>query len=281
MSTQAEKAEIFKALHQGSEPFLLPNPWDIGSAQMLAGEGAKALATTSAGHAGTIGTFDGDNTISREVAIAHAAEIDKATNLPVSGDFEFGYGESPDEVALTVKAAIEAGLAGCSIEDVNMQNDNPVFDFELALARIKAGVEAARSVGFPFQLCARADGVMINAYDVDEAIHRLKAYEEAGADCIYVPQLPDLASLEKVRAATTAPINALAAGALANHSIAELHKAGAVRISLGSMLYNVAMDGAYLAAEAMLQEGDLSALTKVRTIGKVFKARKTAKVSSS
>ena len=278
MVTQAEKAETFKALHQGGKAFILPNPWDIGSAQMFAGQGAKALATTSAGHAGTIGTFDGKNAVSRDLAVAHAGEIARATDLPVSGDFEFGYGESPEDVALTVKAAIDAGLAGCSIEDLNMANENPVLDFELSVARIKAGVEAASAAGFPFQLCARADGVMVNAYDVDEAIHRLKAFEALGADCIYAPQLPDLKALEKVRAATSAPINALAAGAFANHSVSELEAAGAVRISLGSMLYNAAMDGAYLATQAMLEEGDLSSLTKIRTIGKVFKARKAGMI---
>ncbi|MEO0923304.1 MAG: isocitrate lyase/phosphoenolpyruvate mutase family protein [Pseudomonadota bacterium] len=278
MPTQSEKAEIFKALHHCDRAFLLPNPWDVGSAQMLAGQGAEALATTSAGQAATIGVFDSAKMVSRETAIAHAKDVAEATDLPVSGDFENGYGDRPEDVALTVKQAIEAGLAGCSIEDVTMDRDTPVYDFEAAVARIKAAVEAARTVDFPFQLCARADGVMIRAYDVEEAIHRLKAFEDAGADVIYAPFLPDIASLERLRAATIAPINAIAAGPLAEYSVADLYAAGAVRISLGSTLFNIAIDAAYNAASAMLGEGDLSAINKVRTVGKVFKARKAGMV---
>lgn len=274
MLTQAEKAELFRSLHYRDEAFTLPNPWDIGSAQMLKGMGAEALATTSAGFVFTQGKFDSASDASRGEAISHARQITQATDLPVSGDFENGYGDRPEDVAETVDQAIAAGLAGCSIEDSTMNRDNPSYDFDEAVARIRAGVEAARSVDFPFQFCARADGVMIGAYDVPEAIRRLKAFEAAGADVLYAPLLPDIDALKLVCQSVSKPVNAIAAGALAHHSIRELSNAGARRISLGSSLFNVAMDGFYKASQALLEDGDLSAITKVTTAGKIHKARK-------
>lgn len=278
MSAQAEKAALFKTLHEGDEAFILPNPWDIGTAQTLAGMGAKALATTSAGFAFTIGKFDSVKGASREEAIAHAKAIAEATTLPVSGDFENGYGDTPADVAETVKQAIEAGLVGCSIEDSTMSRDDPAYGFEEAVARIEAGVEAARSVDFPFQFCARADGVMIGAYDLDEAIRRLQAFEKAGADVLYAPYLSDLDALKKVCTSLTRPVNALASGPFTNHNVAELSAAGARRISLGSSLFNVAMDAFYHCADALLENGDLTAISKVRTGGKIHKARKAGKI---
>lgn len=276
MPTQAEKAARFKELHEGEKAFLLPNPWDVGSAQMLAGMGAAALATTSSGHAFTLGAFDSTEAVSREVAVAHAKDIADATHVPVSGDFENGYGHTPEDVALTVKAAIEAGLAGCSIEDTTMDKSNPSYDFDIAVARVKAGVEAARSVDFPFQFCARADGFMIEAYDMDEAIRRVKAFEEAGADVLYIPFLQDIEALKNLRAAVTKPINVLAYGPMAAVSMDELSTAGANRISLGGSLHNVAMDAAYRGAKAMLEEGDFTMIGEARTLGKLHKARKVA-----
>lgn len=279
MPTQAEKAAGFKALHEGREAFLLPNPWDVGSAQTLAGMGAKALATTSAGFAFTIGKFDAAN-VTREEALGHAGAVAAHTDLPVSGDLENGYGDSPDAVAETVRAAISAGLAGCSIEDSTNNPENPSYDFDLALVRIKAGVAAARSVDFPFQFCARADGVLRGAYDLDEAIRRLQAFEAAGADVLYIPLLPDIEALKKVCSSVAKPVNALAVGALARHTAKELSDAGARRISIGPGLFNVAMHAFYEAAETMLEKGDISAVTRATAGGKITKARKAAIVGN-
>ncbi|MEM8836988.1 MAG: isocitrate lyase/phosphoenolpyruvate mutase family protein [Pseudomonadota bacterium] len=274
MPSQAEKAEIFKALHEQETAFILPNPWDVGGAQMLTGLGAKALATTSAGHAFTLGKFDSSGGVTREEAIAHAADIVHATPLPVSADLENGYGDSPDAVAETVRAAIAVGLAGCSIEDSTMNREAPSYDFESAVARIKAGVDVARSAGFPFQFCARADGVMIGAYDVNEAIRRLRAFEEVGADVLYAPLLPDLDALKTVTSSVSKPVNALAYGKLAEASLDELSNAGAKRVSIGGGLFNAAQEAFFNAASAMFAEGDFSTLAGLSAGRSIHKARK-------
>ena len=184
----AERHQTFHTLHQAG-CFVIPNPWDIGSARMMAAAGAKALATTSSGFAFTLGRSDTGN-VSRDEALRHAEDIVRATPLPVSGDFENGFADAPDDVAETIRLAAEAGLSGCSIEDTQMIDGNPAYDFEYAVDRIKAAADAARSLSQPFMLCARADGVMNGVYDLDEGIRRIQAFEKAGANLVYIPVPP-------------------------------------------------------------------------------------------
>ena len=224
----------FRALHQRGNPFVLINAWDAGSARVLAALGAQAIGTTSAGHAFTLGLADSGG-ISRDQELAHAADLVAATPLPVSGDFENGFGEAPETVAETIRLAAEAGLAGCSIEDTALPGEGS-YDFDLAVERVRAGVAAVHGLGRDFVFVARADGVMTGAYDTDEAIRRLQAFEKAGADCVYAPLVPDLASLKKVCAAVNGPVNALAHGWACGLSRSEFAAAGVARISLGSSL---------------------------------------------
>ncbi|MEO1238466.1 MAG: isocitrate lyase/phosphoenolpyruvate mutase family protein [Pseudomonadota bacterium] len=225
--------DIFADLHAAG-CFVMPNPWDAGSARVMAAMGAQALATSSAAHAFTLGRPDMGG-VTRDEALAHAEDIVAATPLPVSGDLENGFGDTPEAVADTIRLAAGAGLSGCSIEDTQMVSGNPAYDFDLAVERIRAGVAAVRALGRPFVLTARADGVMNGAYEMAEGIRRLKAFEGAGADCLYLPLPPDLDGLRRVLSAVSAPVNALAAGALAREDVASLAAAGVRRISLGSM----------------------------------------------
>ena len=234
MTTLAQRHQNFSDLHS-SGCFVIPNPWDAGSARMMAACGAKALATTSAGFAFTLGRPDMGR-VSRDEMLAHAQTIIAATALPVSGDFENGFGDDPDVVAETVRLAGDVGLSGCSIEDTAMAAGHPSYDFDLAVARIRAAVAAARALGRPFVLCARADGVMNGTYDCAEAIRRARAFEAAGADLLYAPLLPDLAMLAKFVASLSKPVNALAAGAVQKASVAEIAGLGVRRISVGSMI---------------------------------------------
>jgi len=224
----------FRALHRPGDPFILANAWDAGSARMLAALGAQAIGTTSAGHAFTLGRPDMGQ-VTRDEALAHAADLVAATLLPVSGDFENGFGAAPDVVAETVRLACEAGLAGCSIEDTDLPGSGayPRVD---AVERIRATAAAARALPRDFVLLARADGVMNGAYGMDEALARALAFAEAGADAVYVPLPPDMAALRRLCTAVTVPVNALAAGDFAGFTRAEFAAAGVARISLGSAL---------------------------------------------
>lgn len=253
MTSLAARHQAFHELHQ-SGCFVIPNPWDAGSARMMAALGAKALATTSAGFAFTLGRPDG-GTVTRDEALAHAQAMVAATPLPVSGDFENGFADEPDGVAETVWLAGDAGLSGCSIEDTNPVEGSPAYAFDLAVERIRAAVGAARGLGRPFVLCARADGVMTGTYGVDEAIRRLQAFETAGADLLYAPFLPDIEALRRVTASVGKPVNALAAGPLARHTVAELAEAGARRISVGSQVARLTHRAIHDSVAAMLGEG--------------------------
>jgi 2-methylisocitrate lyase-like PEP mutase family enzyme len=257
----------FENLHQ-SGCFVIPNPWDIGSARMMAALGAKALATTSAGFAFTLGKPD-MGAVTRDKALSHAQDIVAATALPVSGDFENGFGDDPDMVAETVKLAAEAGLSGCSIEDTMMVEGNPAYPFDLAVERIKAAVSAARSLGRPFVFCARADGVMNGVYDTDEAMRRIRAFEQAGADLLYVPLPPDLDSLARVVKSVSAPVNALAAGHFTKHTKAEFEAVGVRRISVGSAIARVTHAAIRDATAAMLDSGDFTPLAGAMSGGAV------------
>lgn len=253
-------AETFRALHVKGSPFLMVNVWDKGTAKMMAAMGAKALATSSAAHAFTMGRADG-GTVSRDEALTHAGEIVSACAVPVQGDFENGFGEDPDICAETVRLAAEVGLAGICIEDIALPSSD-AYDFDLAVERIKAAAAAARALPHDFVLTARADGIMTGAYDTDEAIRRLKGFEAAGADCLYAPLPPDMDALARICAQTSVPVNALVAGRFCAQTQAAFAEIGVARLSVGSALARVTHRAIYDAAQKMLNEGDFDPLNQ-------------------
>ncbi len=253
--TLAARHQAFWDLHQ-SGCFVIPNPWDAGTARMCAALGAKALATSSAAHAFTLGRPDMG--VTRDEALAHAEAIVAATDLPVSGDFEGGFGEAPEVVAETVRLGAEVGLSGLSIEDTAA--DKSSYAFDLAVERVRAGVAAARALGRRFVFCARADGVMNGTYGLDEGIGRLQAFQAAGADLLYLPVPPGRDELAQVLAAVTAPVNALAAGPLRGLTVGEMAAMGVRRISTGSQIARVAHGAVRGALAAMLGEGSFAPL---------------------
>ncbi|MFK7940161.1 MAG: isocitrate lyase/phosphoenolpyruvate mutase family protein [Roseovarius sp.] len=246
----------FREMHKAGDPFTLMNAWDLGSAKVLTAMGAQAIGTTSNGHAFTLGRPDMGN-VSRDESLAHAQDIVSVTHLPVSGDFENGYGDAPEDVAETVRLAAEIGLAGCSIEDTDMA-DVGYYDFDLTVERIKAGVAAARALKHDFVFVARADGMMNGRYGIDEALRRLRAFDAAGADCLYAPLPPSMDEIRQICAATTRPVNALAVGPFAKVSRTEFAAAGVARISLGSGLARVTQGALIEAAKHILSDGDFS-----------------------
>src|SRR5215471_2185307 len=253
-SSQSDKATRFRALHQGPA-FVIPNPWDAGSARILAGLGFPALATSSGASAGIYGRRDGD--ITRDQALAHARAIVAATDLPVSADLESGFGGGPEEVAETYRQAAAAGLVGATLEDATpgRSKDKPLFDIGEATERVAAAVEATRKLGFPFILTARAEGFLRGNTNVNDAIKRLQAYEAAGADVLMAPGLPDLASVQLVCAAISKPFNFMVGIPSKSFSVAELEAAGVRRISLATSLYRAAMGGLVLAAREVKDKG--------------------------
>ncbi|MBL4813522.1 MAG: isocitrate lyase/phosphoenolpyruvate mutase family protein [Rhodobacteraceae bacterium] len=253
-----DNGQIFRSLHVKSFPLVMANVWDAGSARMLAALGAKALATSSAAQAFTLGRPDG-GTISRDEALSHAQDIVSAVKLPVQGDFENGFGDDPDTCAETVRLAAEVGLAGICIEDTALPSDAP-YGFDLAVERIAAAAAAARALPQDFVLTARADGTMIGTYDTDESIRRLQAFEAAGADCLYAPMLPDIAETARLIAAVTVPVNVLVAGRFASHNLAEFAAIGAARLSLGSSLARLTHKVINDAAKSIFQEGSFAPL---------------------
>jgi 2-methylisocitrate lyase-like PEP mutase family enzyme len=250
-ATQADKAQAFVRLHQQPRPFAIPNPWDAGTARILAGLGFEALATTSAGMAFSMGRRDG--AVSRQEAMAHARSIVEATPLPVSADMENGYGDDPKFVAETIRLAAEAGLAGGSIEDSTRDTARPIYDKEHAVERVAAAVEAARRLPFPFTLTARAENFLHGRADLDDTIARLQAYEAAGADVLYAPGLRDLEQVRQVCQAVKKPINVLAGMPGSSMTVAELGAIGVRRISLGGSLARAAL-GAFLNAAREIKE---------------------------
>jgi 2-methylisocitrate lyase-like PEP mutase family enzyme len=251
--TQTEKAAAFRALHDRPGAFVIPNPWDAGSARILAGLGFEALATSSAASAGVLGKRDG--MITRDEALAHARAIVDGCDLPVSADLENGFGDAPETVAETIRLAAETGLAGGSIEDATGDPERPLFDLSQATERMAAAVEAARSLSFPFVLTARAENFVRGNPDLDDTIRRLQAFEEAGADVLFAPGLPDLASVRAVCAAVSKPVNFMAGVQGRSFSVAELEAAGVKRISLATSLYRAAMTGLLAAAREVREKG--------------------------
>lgn len=248
----------FRELHQPGRPFILANAWDAGSARVLAALGAEAIGTTSAGHAFTLGLPDGGH-VTRDQLLTHGRELVAATPLPVSADMENGYGHEPADVAESVRLAAEAGLAGCSIEDTAWPASEP-YPADVARARIAAAVDAAREVPGDFVLVARADGVMNGTYDLAAAIERIKAFADAGADCVYVPLLRDLAEVEHVCSSVTVPVNVLTVGPLTAFTRQQFADAGVARLSLGSALARVTHKALVETAAAIIGDGDFGRL---------------------
>ena len=252
MSKQADKAEAFRALHEG-EPFLIPNPWDAGSARVFAALGFKALATTSSGFAFTLGRLDGEATL--DEVVAHTAALDDATDLPVSVDLEHGYGAEPERAARAIVRVAGAGAVGGSIED--WDPDGRIYEPAHAAERVVAAVEAARGLDFPFTLTARAENHVRGNPDLADTIARLQAYEQAGADVLYAPGLRTAEEIAAVCEAVSKPVNILARPGL---SLAEVYAAGAQRVSVGGALAWVAVKAMADAAAALRDDGDFSVL---------------------
>jgi 2-methylisocitrate lyase-like PEP mutase family enzyme len=276
MSDILRKAVAFEALHMQPEAFVLPNPWDVGSAKMLAALGFKALATTSAGYAFSRGKRDAIGDISREDALAHAAEIVAATNLPVSADLENGYGDAPEDVAETIRLAAEIGLAGCTIEDTTGDADNPLYERSHAIERIAAGVEAVKSLNRPFMLTARAENYLFGRRDLEETILRLQGYEDVGADVLYAPGLPDLDAICTVCAAVNRPVNVVSGIGLPGVTVQELQDAGVRRISAGSALARVAYGALIVAATEIQDTGSFAAFQSAATFAEIDSLIKSA-----
>jgi 2-methylisocitrate lyase-like PEP mutase family enzyme len=244
----ADRARAFAALHVPGEPLVMPNPWDAGSARLLASLGFKALATTSSGFAATLGRRDG--AVTRDEAIAHGASVVAATGLPVSADLEDCFASSPGGVAETVRLALEAGLSGCSIEDYD---GAAVLDVEVAAARVAAAAEVAHAGPVRLVLTARAENHLYGRDDLDDTIARLRAYEEAGADVLYAPGLRSLEDIRRVVAAVRAPVNVLALAGMP--AVGELAGAGVARISTGGALAFAALGAVVEAARELLDDG--------------------------
>jgi 2-methylisocitrate lyase-like PEP mutase family enzyme len=263
--TQHEKAAAFRALHEG-EPFIIPNPWDAGSAKVLAALGFRALAGTSSGFAFTLGRLD--SSVGLDEVVSHVRLLDEATPLPVSMDLENGYGPSPADAAGAVRAAAEAGAVGGSIEDWDPSGS--LYSVEEAVTRVAAAVEAAQSLGFPFTLTARAENHIRGNPDLDDTIARLRAYEQAGADVLYAPGLRNADEVRRICSAVGRPVNVLAHRGL---SMSEIVAAGAQRVSVGGALTWVAARAMAEAAEQMRDHGDFSALKGPGPIGDWLSAR--------
>ena len=248
----------FRALHVAGDPGILANAWDIGSAKMLVAMGAQAVATSSAAHAFTLGRPD-MGTVTFDEAMAHAQSIVSAVNVPVQGDFENGFGHTPDDAAATVRAAADVGLAGICIEDTALPAATP-YDFALSVEKIRAAAAAARALPRDFVLTARADGIMNGTYDIEEALRRLHAYAAVGADCLYAPLPATFADLERICRSVPLPVNALVAGPYAQYTKAQFARAGVARLSLGSALARVTHRAIHDAASAMFGNGDFTPL---------------------
>lgn len=258
MITQAEKARVFRALHERSEILVMPNPWDAGTAKLFASLGFEALATTSLGFASSLGRVDGTLSVTREELIANCRAIASATDLPTNADLENGYADDPDEAATIIRMAAEAGAVGGSIEDATGNATKPIYDFELAVKRVAAAAKAAQALPFPFTLTARAENYLHNRPDLHDTIRRLQAFEAAGADVLYAPGLRDLATIRKVVEAVRKPVNVVMSAADPNITAQQLADAGVKRISVGGALSRLAFAAIRDAAIAMRHAGSFT-----------------------
>ena len=261
--TQLEKALRFQELHRRPGAFLIPNPWDAGSARLLAGLGFAAFATSSAAAAGVLGRRDGRMT--REESLANARAIVEATTLPVAADLEHGFGDSPATAAETIRLAAGIGLVGGSIEDARPDREKLIYDIGLATERVAAAVETARSLPFPFTLAARAENFVRGNPDLDDTIRRLVAYERAGADVLFAPGLPDLESVRSVCSAVSKPVNFAVGGKGRSFSVRELVEAGVKRISFAASFYRGAMTGLAEAAREARERGTFTFVDRIMT----------------
>jgi len=253
MSSQAETAAAFAELHQRPGTFIIPNPWDVGSAVLLAHLGFEALATSSAGYAFSIGKSDGD--VGRDQTLAHAAEVVAATGLPVSIDLENGFGDTPEDAAETIRLAARTGAVGGSIEDRNRRPDNPIYDRTLAAERIRAAAEVVRSLPFPFMLTARAENYLVGKPDLKDTIERLQMYQEAGANVLYAPGLTSRDEMATLVKSVDRPVNVLMGIKGVQLTLADLSAIGVKRISVGSTLARCALGAFLRAANEMKEHG--------------------------
>jgi len=255
MKTPQEKAAAFRALHERPGAFVIPNPWDAGTARLLASLGFEALATTSLGLANSLGRVDGTNTVSRAQVIENCRVIAAATDLPVNADLENGYAHEPRAAAEIIRLAAAAGISGGSIEDATGEADKPIYDFEHAVERVQAAVEVARALPVPFMLTARAENLLHGRPDLDDTIRRLQAFEKAGADVLYAPGVRDLATIRTVVSSVTKPVNVVMSAADPDLTVAQLASAGVKRISVGGALSRLALAAFLKGAREMADRG--------------------------
>jgi 2-methylisocitrate lyase-like PEP mutase family enzyme len=258
MTTQAQKAAAFRALHERDGAFIVPNPWDAGTARLLTAFGFEALATTSLGLANTLGRVDGSGAVSRQEVLENCAQISAATHLPVSADLENCYADEPRAAAELIRLAAEAGVVGGSIEDATGDAQAPIYDFQLSVERVHAAVEVARSLPFPFVLTARAENYLHGRRDLDDTLRRLQAYEKAGADVLYAPGLRDLATMRTLVASVSKPVNVVMSTAEPGLTAAQLAKIGVKRISIGGSLSRLALAFVLKAAREMKEQGSFT-----------------------
>lgn len=251
MKSQLEKALAFQARHKKTGAFVIPNPWDVGTARLLALLGFEALATTSAGY--TFSRGQPDHTIDREQMMKHLTDIALATELPVSADLENGYGDDPDVVMETIRQAGATGIVGGSIEDATNRSDDPIYTYELAVERIRAASEAARSLPFPFTLTARAENYLVGRADLQNTIERLQAYQGAGADVLFAPGLKSKSDIATLVRSVDRPVNVLMGFQGAEISVQDLSEMGVKRVSVGASLSGAAL-GAFLRAGRELKD---------------------------
>jgi 2-methylisocitrate lyase-like PEP mutase family enzyme len=255
MRTQAEKGRLFRELHQRPGLFIMPNPWDAGMAKLFTSLGFQALATTSLGFANSLGRVDGTLSVSREELIANCREIAAATDLPINADLENGYADAPDEAAEIIRMAADAGVVGGSIEDATGRADQPLYDFDAAVARVAAAAKVAHSLPFQFTLTARAENFLHGRPDLDDTIKRLQAFSAAGADVLYAPGLKDLATIRTLVAAVDKPVNVVMSMADPDLTAPQLAAAGVKRISVGGALARLAFAAVRDACIGMRDDG--------------------------
>jgi 2-methylisocitrate lyase-like PEP mutase family enzyme len=255
MRTQAEKAAVFRALHERPGAFIIPNPWDAGTARLLASLGFEALATTSLGLANTLGRPDGAGAVSRSEVLENCRIIAAATDLPVNADLENGYADEPRAAAEMIRLAAEAGVVGGSIEDATGDASRPIYDFNLAVERVQAAVETARTLPVRFMLTARAENLLHGRPDLDDTIRRLQAFEKAGADVLYAPGVRDLATIRTVASSVGKPLNVVMSAADPALTAAQLAEAGVKRISVGGALSRLALAAFLKGAREMKESG--------------------------
>ena len=273
MKSQSEKALVFQQLHVRDGAFIIPNPWDIGSASLLALLGFEALASTSAGYAFSRGQTDGS--VGRDQMLLHLSELAAATELPLSADLENGFGDAPEAVAETIRLAAATGIVGGSIEDASGHNTDPIYSLELAVERVRAAAEAARGLGFPFMLTARAENYLVGRPDLNDTIKRLQAYQDAGADVLYAPGLKTREEIAAVVSSLDRPVNVVMGLQGVQLGLKDLAEIGVKRVSVGGSLSRAALGAFLRAAQEMRDHGTFTYsddAVSARQIGEMFRA---------